>query len=30
MDMIDMLRTAFHQQFGDKEEELRYFLPREE
>lgn len=24
--MIDMLRTAFHQQFGDKEEELRYFF----
>nr|WP_081385825.1 galactokinase [Bacillus safensis] len=26
MDMIDMLRTAFHQQFGDREEELRYFF----
>ncbi|WP_437438838.1 galactokinase [Bacillus safensis] len=24
--MIDMLRTAFHQQFGDREEELRYFF----
>ncbi|MFP3325599.1 galactokinase family protein, partial [Planococcus sp. SIMBA_160] len=25
MDMIDRLRAAFHQQFGDKEE-LRYFF----
>ncbi|MDI0274225.1 galactokinase [Bacillus safensis] len=25
MDMIDMLRTAFHQQFGDREE-IRYFF----
>ena len=29
MDMIDTLRAAFHQQFGDQEE-LRYFSPQAE